>query len=432
MDIEKLKQKVLDLAIRGKLVPQDPNDEPASVLIEKIKKEKEELIKQGKIKPLKNDAYIYKGSDNCYYENKNGKIKNINDEIPFDIPENWEWIRLNDLSKVIKAGGDKPKMVSKLKTYECNIPIYSNGIQNNGLYGYTNKADVYENSITISARGTIGYVFVRTEPYYPIVRLISVIPYSLLNLNYLMIFLNTMREIGNGSNTPQLTVPDIKTKLIALPPLKEQNRIVNILKIVLEKIDLINNEKKRIKDLIVILKKQILNLIFDDNSSYKSYYENCSILDDIEILDNIRKPINKEERLKRLNKNTLKYPYYGATGIVGEIDDYLYNGELVLLGEDGAPFLNKYANKAYLVNGKFWVNNHAHMLKSKTNNKFLLYYLNWIDYSKYVSGTTRLKLSQHNLIKIPFISCNSKIKKEIVDKIESSVILLEKIKEQIK
>lgn len=85
-----------------------------------------------------------------------------------------------------------------------------------------------------------------------------------------------------------------------------------------------------------------------------------------------------------------------------------------------------------MVNGKFWVNNHAHMLKSKTNNKFLLYYLNWIDYSKYVSGTTRLKLSQHNLIKIPFISCNPKIKKEIVDKIESSVILLEKIKEQIK
>ena len=68
MDIEKLKQKILDLAIRGKLVPQDPNDEPASVLIEKIRKEKEELIKQGNIKRDKTESYIYKGSDNCYYE----------------------------------------------------------------------------------------------------------------------------------------------------------------------------------------------------------------------------------------------------------------------------------------------------------------------------------------------------------------------------
>ena len=87
--IEKLKQRVLNLAIRGKLVPQDENDEPASVLIEKLRKEKEKLIKEGKIKKPKEDSFIFKGSDNCYYENINGKIKNIQEEIPFEIPESW-------------------------------------------------------------------------------------------------------------------------------------------------------------------------------------------------------------------------------------------------------------------------------------------------------------------------------------------------------
>lgn len=91
MEIEKLKQKILDLAIRGKLVPQDPDDEPASVLIDKIRAEKEKLIKEGKIKRDKNESYIYKGSDNCYYEKIGNNIKNISDEIPFEIPSTWSW-----------------------------------------------------------------------------------------------------------------------------------------------------------------------------------------------------------------------------------------------------------------------------------------------------------------------------------------------------
>ena len=97
MDVEKLKQKILDLAIRGKLVPQDPNDEPASVLIEKIRAEKEKLIKEGKIKASKDESYIYKGSDNFYYEKKGNKITCIQDEIPFEIPEKWIWARLGTI-----------------------------------------------------------------------------------------------------------------------------------------------------------------------------------------------------------------------------------------------------------------------------------------------------------------------------------------------
>ena len=114
----------------------------------------------------------------------------------------------------------------------------------------------------------------------------------------------------------------------------------------------------------------------------------------VNIFDTVRQPINRKERMKRIENKEFLYPYYGATGQVDYIDDYLLDGEYILLGEDGAPFLNPLENKAYIVNGKFWVNNHAHILQSKTNNKFLCYYLNTVNYKGLVTGTTRYKLTQ--------------------------------------
>lgn len=114
------------------------------------------------------------------------------------------------------------------------------------------------------------------------------------------------------------------------------------------------------------------------------------------ILDGKRKPINATERANRIDGKNIKelYPYYGATGQVGLIDDFLLDGEFVLLGEDGAPFLDPFKNKSYLVRGKVWVNNHAHVLKSYFNNQYLNHYLNIVNYRNHVTGTTRLKLNQ--------------------------------------
>lgn len=112
----------------------------------------------------------------------------------------------------------------------------------------------------------------------------------------------------------------------------------------------------------------------------------------VDILDSRRVPINGEERARRVGD----IPYYGATGQVGWIDSHLFDEDLVLLGEDGAPFLDRTKPKAYMVRGKSWVNNHAHVLRGKPGllNEFLLYQLNHIDYRAFVSGTTRLKLPQ--------------------------------------
>ncbi len=142
-----------------------------------------------------------------------------------------------------------------------------------------------------------------------------------------------------------------------------------------------------------------------------------------EIFDNKRIPLNSEQRSLRIcNKNPDElFPYYGATGEVGKIDDFIFDGEFILLGEDAAPFFEPTKNVAYSVKGKFWVNNHAHILKStRLENLYICHYLNQFNFSGYVSGTTRLKLSQGAMKKIPIVyPTNKETQQAIVDKIES-------------
>jgi type I restriction enzyme S subunit len=150
------------------------------------------------------------------------------------------------------------------------------------------------------------------------------------------------------------------------------------------------------------------------------HWVTTSIREVCEVLDFQRIPVNASERTHRTSgksEETL-FPYYGATGKVDYIDSYIFDGEYILLGEDGAPFLDSLKNKAYIVNGKFWVNNHAHILKAKVAHKFLCHYLNQFDYSKYVIGTTRLKLNQASLLNIPVLLPPENEINEIINKIE--------------
>ena len=191
--IKELKSKVLDLAIHGKLVPQDPTDEPAAELLKRINPKAEITC------------------DNGHYQK---------------LPEGWCLCLLNDVLKEVFAGGDKPLIFSKNKSEENYIPIYANGTENKGLLGFTNKAQVYERCLTISARGTIGFTCIREVPFVPIVRLITAIPLPVIDLLFLKHQIDTMLSYTEGSSIPQLTIPTIKRMLIILPPLKEQLRIV--------------------------------------------------------------------------------------------------------------------------------------------------------------------------------------------------------------
>jgi type I restriction enzyme S subunit len=157
-----------------------------------------------------------------------------------------------------------------------------------------------------------------------------------------------------------------------------------------------------------------------------------STLEDIaEIHDNLREPVNSTERKNRSGP----YPYYGATGQVGWIDDYKQDGVYVLLGEDGAPFFDSTKDTAYLVSGKCWVNNHAHVLKGRDRvclNKYLLYALNQTDYRGYANGTTRLKLTQSAMRQIPINLAPLSEQERIVAKIEALFSELDKGTESLK
>ncbi|KXA09358.1 restriction endonuclease subunit S [Finegoldia magna] len=132
------------------------------------------------------------------------------------IPKGWKICRIDQLSK-IKAGGDAPDDSTKEITDECSIPIYSNGIENEGLYGYTSKAKINNPSITISARGTVGYTCLRRIPYTPIVRLISIIPHEENLVNWLFYYFRRSIVIANGTSQQQITIPMISREKVLLP-----------------------------------------------------------------------------------------------------------------------------------------------------------------------------------------------------------------------
>jgi type I restriction enzyme S subunit len=164
------------------------------------------------------------------------------------IPEGWEVNELGNIARVI-AGGDKPKFYSQLKSEECPIPIFSNGISDEGLYGYTNIPRITDESLTVSARGTIGCVFLRMEPFFPIVRLVSVTPEkNHITTKFLYFFLKNQNISGTGTTQQQLTVPDFKTTKILIPEISLVIRFSDFADSVFERIQCSKKEIEILKE----------------------------------------------------------------------------------------------------------------------------------------------------------------------------------------
>lgn len=301
MNTKHLKAKILDLAIRGKLVLQDPSEGNAADLLKKIREEKSILIEQKKIKADKNSSFIIKAENGRHYEQfANGTLKDIGDEIPFEIPENWCWCRLSEISNSIIAGGDRPAICTKEKTSENIIPIYANAIEKDGLYGYTNKPQITEKAITISARGTIGFSCIREHPFVPIVRLIVLVPnLSIIDLKYLKASFDALLNMTEGSSIPQLTIPSIKTFLFPLPPLSEQQRIVSTIEKAFEQIDIIEKNKLNLKTYIKQTKSKVLDLAIHG----KLVEQNPSEGNAFELLEKIRKENSELVKQKKIKED---------------------------------------------------------------------------------------------------------------------------------
>ena len=138
-----------------------------------------------------------------------------NTKIIDGVPEGWEKKKLVEIAE-LKAGGDKPEIVSAKRTNECSVPIFSNGTTNEGLYGYTNLPVILEQSVTISARGSVGYTVFRRTPFVPIVRLISVTPHNIY-VGYIFYCLKSTTLDSNGAAQQQITIPMIRNKEITIP-----------------------------------------------------------------------------------------------------------------------------------------------------------------------------------------------------------------------
>ena len=241
-----------------------------------------------------------------YEQFQDGTVKCIEDEIPFDVPEGWAWARISSISEEIFAGGDKPENFSKEQNEECPYAIYSNAVEDDGLYGFTDIPRVVKPSITVSGRGTIGFSCVRYIPFFPIVRLITITPSSLILLEFLDFVFKRLLETGTGSSIPQLTVPMVKPKLIPIPPLKEQKKIVVTATNFFEQIKIIDKIAVDLLDTISIVKSKILDLAIrgklvpqDPND------EPASVL--LERIQAEKEDLIKQGKIKRYKKESVVF-----------------------------------------------------------------------------------------------------------------------------
>ncbi len=227
IDTKALRSHILDLAIRGKLTEQLESDGTAEELYQQIQAEKQALIKEGKIKKEKLLPPIKP------------------DEIPFEIPSNWKWVRLQAIANSIWAGRDKPDDFVPVKDEFRTIPVVANGVTDEGILGYTATATAPKNSITVAGRGTIGFSVHRIYDYCPIIRLIVIEQSSFIEPQYLQLIMVKFPESSVGSSIPQLTVPMIKPKIIPLPPLAEQKRIVERVEEIFRLLDTIDQAQEK-------------------------------------------------------------------------------------------------------------------------------------------------------------------------------------------
>ena len=176
--------------------------------------------------------------------------------------ESWDNKTLSQISKEIKAGGDKPDDFTEKSDEIHNIPVVANGITDEGIIGYTASARFEGETVTVAGRGTIGFSVYRTYPFFPVVRLIVIKPYDFVNAAYIKYSFDAFPESGTGSSIPQLTVPMVKQKEIPLPEINEQTEIVRILDNLLAKEQQAKEAAEKVLEQIDLTKKAILARAF--------------------------------------------------------------------------------------------------------------------------------------------------------------------------
>jgi len=365
MDTKALRQKILDLAIRGKLVPQDPNDEPASVLLERIRAEKQQMVKDGKLKPkdIKNDTIIFVGEDNLHYEKfQNGSVKCIEDEIPFEVPKGWEWCRVRDIAAV-KGGKRLPKGVGFSPCRTAHAYIRVTDMKNHSIN--TDDLKYISEEVFLQIK---NYTISKDDLYVTIAGTIGVtgeVPTELdgmnltenavkitniqINKTYLCLIIQSefvqqqFQDKTHQVAMPKLALERILSTLIPVCTITTQSAMVSKFVEMDSLINQIREEKEILAETVSLTKSKILDLAIrgqlvpqDPND------EPASVL--LERIRAEKEELIKAGKIKRDKKESIIFrgednSYYQQTGTLIEnindwnLDDIPINWELCCLGE---------------------------------------------------------------------------------------------------
>ena len=335
MTRKQLKNSILQWAIQGKLVPQDPNDEPASVLLDKIRQEKERLIKEKKIKRDKNASIIYRGEDNSYYEKMlaTGEVKCIDEEIPFDVPQGWEWTRIGNIfnhasgkqqSSSNKGGGTSQKFITTSNLYWGYFVLDNVKVMN-----FTDE-EIKTCSATkgdlLVCEGGAGYgrSAIWNEDYDICLQnhVHRLHPCVSGLCEYVYYFIYLLKESNNlasvGTAMPGLSANRLKGLLLPLPPLSEQRRIVAKLAELLPHIDKYGKVQNHLDELNTTIKESLKKSILQEAIQGKLVPQIASEGTAKDLLEQIKTEKQKLVKDGKLKKSAL------ASSVIFRGDDNKY------------------------------------------------------------------------------------------------------------
>ena len=347
IDTKALREKVLDLAIRGKLVPQDPNDEPASVLLEKIREQKKQMVKDGKLKAkdIKNDTVIFKGDDNLHYEQfTDGTVKCIEDEIPFELPDGWAWCRFviicpyGEAEKVETNTISDDEWILDLEDIEKStgkILYYATKKERNAV---STKHRFFQGQLLYSKlRPYLNKVVIAPKDGYCTSEILPLKLYGNISPQYIQIFLMSptflahVNMLSYGVKMPRLGTDDGKQVLIALPPLNEQHSIVERYTEAIPFVEKLESTCNDFSTQIDLVKSKILDLAIQGKLvPQKPEDEPASAL--LERIRAEKEDLIKAGKIKRDKKESVIFKgednsYYLKTGDITEpLEDWELDG----------------------------------------------------------------------------------------------------------